>query len=134
MFANLKSGLEQSVAINRGDLSNEKWERLQPILPPQKPHTGYPANNYHPIVNGILWILRTRATWADLPERYGKWITVSSRFYRQCNKVEHLTNRLKQFRRIAIRYEKRAANVAAMRTLAMIFLWLSLSLHTHPSQ
>lgn len=44
--------------------------------------------------------------------------------YRQRNKVERLINRLKQFRRIATRYEKRAANYAAMLTLAMILLWL----------
>ena len=44
--------------------------------------------------------------------------------YRQRNKVERLFNRLKQFRRIATRYEKRAANYAAMLTLAMILLWL----------
>jgi len=68
--------------MNRGDLSNEKWERLQPLLPPQKPHTGRPANDHRPIVNGILWILRTGAPWCDLPERYGPWTTVASRFYR----------------------------------------------------
>ncbi len=34
--------------------------------------------------------------------------------YRERNWVERLINRLKQFRRIAIRYEKRAANCLAM--------------------
>jgi transposase len=33
------------------------------------------------IINGILWILRTGAPWRDLPERYGPWATVASRFY-----------------------------------------------------
>jgi len=44
--------------------------------------------------------------------------------YRQRNRVERLINRLKQFRRIATRYEKRAANYLAMLTLAAILLWL----------
>ena len=44
--------------------------------------------------------------------------------YRLRNRVERLINRLKQFRRVATRYEKRAANYAAMRTLAMSLLWL----------
>ncbi len=44
--------------------------------------------------------------------------------YRGRNKVERLINRLKQFRRIATRYEKRAANYLAMLTLAAIVLWL----------
>ena len=43
--------------------------------------------------------------------------------YRKRNIVEKLINRLKQFRRIATRYEKRAANFAAMITIASIFLF-----------
>ncbi len=34
------------------------------------------------MLNGILWILRTGAPWRDLPERYGPWQTVYSRFRR----------------------------------------------------
>jgi transposase len=44
--------------------------------------------------------------------------------YRQRNVVERLIARLKQFRRIATRYEKRAANYRGMLTLAAILLWL----------
>lgn len=45
--------------------------------------------------------------------------------YRERNKVERLIGRLKQYRRIATRYEKRAANYLAMVTLAMTMLWLT---------
>jgi transposase len=34
------------------------------------------------MTNGMLWILRTGAPWRDLPERYGPWGSVASRFYR----------------------------------------------------
>jgi transposase len=44
--------------------------------------------------------------------------------YRERNVIERLINRLKQWRRIATRYEKRAANYLAMLTLAAILLWL----------
>ena len=44
--------------------------------------------------------------------------------YRRRNLVERLVNRLKQFRRIATRYEKRAANYLAMVTIGMVLLWL----------
>ena len=44
--------------------------------------------------------------------------------YRERNVVERLINRLKQWRRIATRYEKRAANYLGMLTLAAILLWL----------
>ena len=44
--------------------------------------------------------------------------------YRERNRVERLINRLKQFRRVATRYEKRACNYLAMVTIAAILLWL----------
>jgi transposase len=44
--------------------------------------------------------------------------------YRERNRIERLINRLKQFRRIATRYEKRGINYAAMLTIGMSLLWL----------
>jgi transposase len=67
---------------NRGDLTNAQWARLAPLLPPQKPKTGRINHPHRKVINGILWILRTGAPWQDLPRRYGKTKTVSSRYYR----------------------------------------------------
>lgn len=66
----------------RHELTDTQWERLAPLLPPQRPRTGRPANDHRTVVNGMLWILRTGAPWRDLPERYGSWKTVASRFRR----------------------------------------------------
>ena len=44
--------------------------------------------------------------------------------YRERNVVERLINRLKQWRRIATRYEKRRANYQAMVTMAAALRWL----------
>ena len=44
--------------------------------------------------------------------------------YHERNVLERLINRLKQWRRVATRYEKRAPNYLAMVTLAAILLWL----------
>ena len=44
--------------------------------------------------------------------------------YRQRNGVERLINRLKQWRRLATRYEKRAAYYQAMWVIAATLLWL----------
>ena len=68
--------------MNRGNLTKAQWEQLEPVLPPQKPHTGRPAKDHRQVMNGILWVLRTGAPWRDLPERYGKWTTIYSRFQR----------------------------------------------------
>lgn len=40
------------------------------------------------------------------------------------NRIERLINRLKQFRWVATRYEKRAENYQAMLTIAAILIWL----------
>lgn len=66
----------------RHELTDVQWQRLEPLLPRQKPKTGHPNLDHRMVVNGIIWILRTGVPWRDLPERYGKWQTVASRFYR----------------------------------------------------
>jgi transposase len=68
--------------IRRHELTDEQWAKLEPLLPPQKAHTGRPAADHRRIVNGILWVIRTGAPWRDLPERYGPWPTIYSRFQR----------------------------------------------------
>ena len=66
----------------RRELTDEQFAKLAPLLPPQKPRTGRPANDHRTVVEGILWVLRTGAPWRDLPDRFGSPGTVSSRFYR----------------------------------------------------
>ncbi len=44
--------------------------------------------------------------------------------YRARNKIERMFNRLKQWRRIATRYEKRAGNYLAMLTIVATLLWV----------
>src|SRR4051794_18170363 len=68
--------------MRRGDLTDQQWQRLEPLLPPEKPWTGRPNEDHRRILNGILWIHRTGAPWRDLPRCYGPMGTVSSRFYR----------------------------------------------------
>jgi len=68
--------------MRRYELTDAQWAQIAPLLPPQKPRTGRPAEDHRQVLNGMLWILRTGAPWADLPARYGAVGTVSSRFYR----------------------------------------------------
>lgn len=46
---------------------------------------GRHAHDHRGILNDVLWVLRTGASWRDLPGRYGKWTTVYSRFRRWTN-------------------------------------------------
>jgi transposase len=68
--------------VTRYELTDRQWQRLEPLLPPERPPTGRPNHHHRTILNGILWVLRTGAPWRDLPERYGPWRTVASRIYR----------------------------------------------------
>ncbi len=63
-------------------MTDQQWARLQPLLPPQRRQTGRPARDHRTVLSGILWVLRTGAPWRDLPERFGPWSTVRSRFRR----------------------------------------------------
>jgi transposase len=67
---------------NRGDLVNDQWVPLLPLLPSQKPKIGRPAVVLRRIIDGIRWEVRTGAPWRNVPERYGPWPTLASRFRR----------------------------------------------------
>jgi transposase len=67
----------------RHELSDAEWERLGPLLPP--PKAGKPRKDDRLVVNGILWKLATGVPWRDLPERYGPWQSVYTRFRRWTN-------------------------------------------------
>src|SRR3712207_2859776 len=64
----------------RHEVTDAEWARLQPLLPPPKP--GRRRKDDRLVVNGILWKLATGAPWRDLPERYGPWQSVYTRFRR----------------------------------------------------
>jgi transposase len=68
--------------VRRHELTDERFAKLAPLLPPERPATGRPNRDHRTVLNAILWRLRTGAPWRDLPERYGPWQTAYSRFRR----------------------------------------------------
>src|SRR5258705_12783842 len=65
------------------DLTDEQWQVVETILPPDRVRAdgrGRPWTDPRTTLNGILWILRTGAPWKDLPKRYGAYQTVHRRF------------------------------------------------------
>jgi transposase len=66
--------------MNRKELTDQQWERLQPLLPPRAKR-GRPRQPDRQILSGILWVLRTGAPWRDVPERYGKPMTIYHRYW-----------------------------------------------------
>ena len=62
-------------------LSDGQWDRIAPLIigrPDQKGSTGRDNRMF---VEGVLWIVRTRAPWRDLPEAFGEWNSVFRRFW-----------------------------------------------------
>jgi len=56
------------------DLTDAQWETLDKLIPEpprRKDGRGRPWKNPRAVLNGILWVLRTDAPWADIPDRYG---------------------------------------------------------------
>ena len=65
------------------DLTDEQWALIDPFLPKlarRKDRRGRPWRENRSVLNGILWILRTGAPWADLPDRYPSYQTCHRRF------------------------------------------------------
>ncbi len=52
------------------ELTGEQWELIGPLLP-KRAWTGRPRADDRKTINGILWVLRTGARWADMPRKYG---------------------------------------------------------------
>ena len=68
--------------VKRYELSDGQWERVKELLPGKVGDPGRSGRDNRQFVNGVLWVLRSGAHWHDLPERYGKWKTVHTRFSR----------------------------------------------------
>lgn len=64
--------------IRRYEITDEQWEQICSLFPIAK--TGRPPKDNRLMFNAILWIARSGSAWRDLPERYGSWKTVYSRF------------------------------------------------------
>lgn len=66
--------------IRRHELTDQEWELLAPLIP--RAATGRPRVEDRQVINGMVYKIRTGISWRDLPERYGPWKTVYTRFRR----------------------------------------------------
>src|SRR5215469_7349875 len=71
------------LALNARDLTDLQWAILDHLIPEpsrRDDKRGRPWRSRRSVLNGILWVLRTGAPWADLPERYPSYQTCHRRF------------------------------------------------------
>lgn len=67
------------------DLTDQQWQRLQPLLPPPKWHPGGPGRppcDQRQVINGILYLTKSGCQWRMLPKEFGRWKTVYGYFNR----------------------------------------------------
>jgi len=65
------------------DLIDEQWNLIRKYIPKEqfrKSKRGRPWSDSRKVLNGILWILRVRGKWSELPEKFGSKSTVHDRF------------------------------------------------------
>jgi len=66
----------------RNFLTDAMWDKLAPLLPPERGGMGRPYQPHRPWIEAILWKHRTGAPWRDVPEEYGSWKSIHCRFNR----------------------------------------------------
>lgn len=65
------------------DINDEEWQRVAPLLPELRPRAdlrGRPLANTRSVLNGVLWVMYSGATWSSLPRKYPSYQTCHRRF------------------------------------------------------
>ncbi|MGE8475714.1 MAG: transposase, partial [Paraburkholderia hospita] len=65
------------------DISDEEWQRIAPLLPELRPRSelrGRPLANTRSVLNGVLWVIYSGATWSAMPRKYPSYQTCHRRF------------------------------------------------------
>lgn len=60
-------------------LSDDQWEKIQPLLP-QNGQRGGQWKDHRQMIDAILWVLSDGGRWRNVPAEFGPWQTVYDRF------------------------------------------------------
>ena len=63
-------------------LRDDQWDRIKDGLPGSEGHVGVTAEDNRRFVEAVLYRYRAGIPWRDLPERFGAWKVVHTRFSR----------------------------------------------------
>jgi transposase len=50
------------------DLTDEEWQLVEPLIPPEKPGGGKRTVNMREVVNGLMYLLSTGCQWRAIPK------------------------------------------------------------------
>jgi transposase len=68
--------------VPRHRLADAQWERVGPLLPPERGRPGRPSRDNRLMLDAMLWCLAAGLPWRDLPSEFGPWQSVYTRFSR----------------------------------------------------
>ena len=68
--------------MRRYGLHDDEWDRIKDLLPGRDGDVGVTAKDNRLFVEAVLYRYRTGMPWRDLPERFGDWKAVHTRFTR----------------------------------------------------
>lgn len=70
------------MGTRRYGLRDDQWERIEDLLPGRVGSEGRPAKGNRLFVDAVLYCYRTGIPWRDLPERFGDFRVIHTRFSR----------------------------------------------------
>ena len=68
--------------VRRYALRDDQWDKIKDLLPGSEQHVGVTAKDNRLFVEAVLYRYRAGIPWRDLPERFGAWKAVHTRFSR----------------------------------------------------
>src|SRR3569832_368114 len=72
--------LDSELTMRRYALRDDQWDRIKDLLPGRDGWVGVTAKDNRLFVEAVLYRFRAGIPWRDLPERFGAWKKVHSRF------------------------------------------------------
>src|ERR671926_2005418 len=70
------------LTMRRYALRDDQWERIRDLLPGREGRVAVTAKDNRLFVEAVLYRYRAGIPWRDLPERFGAWKEVHTRFCR----------------------------------------------------
>ncbi|MCC8391160.1 transposase [Paraburkholderia sp. MMS20-SJTR3] len=65
------------------EMTEEQWLSVEPLLPelqPRRETRGRPLADTRAVLNGVLWVMQSGASWSSMPRRYPSYQTCHRRF------------------------------------------------------
>ncbi len=130
------------MSTTRKILRDDQWMKLAALLPGKEGDRRRTGQDNRLFLEAVLWIVQTGSPWRDLPVEQGNWHTTYTRFKRwgKAGVWGKLVNalsgdldmealmidstELKQFKRVATRYDKLASRSSSFIAIVASLLWL----------